>query len=198
MTIIEIILIGIFILLLGILYFLNKPTHLKAQQSSTSVGGLVGRMEGGTIRDSHSKVKIRMRGSPEKANVGGLVGSMSKGSLVEGSTSDANIEFYEETIDDVLYNKPLKLWVLGGFFVVILFVILVTIYYLQTLINPWRLILVGILSISIYIVVTAIILKFFSKIRDETFLKLISIAATKLPKSLKIFFKNIQKYISEK
>ncbi len=192
---IEIILLACLILLSAIVIFWKKPSHLIKDQSRANVGGLVGRMEGGTIRRSHSQVKIRMRGSPERSDVGGLVGSMSGDSLIEDSTSDSDIEFFAESLDDILYNRPLKIWVIGGFFLTVFLCIFITIYYVQSLIHsPWRVAILWFLSLTNYIVITAVILKFFSKIHDESFFNLIKIAAVKLPKSLKLLLKNTKQY----
>jgi len=118
---------------------------------------------------------------------------MSGDSLIEDSTSDADIEFFAESIEDILYNRPLKIWVLGGFFVIVFVCIFITIYYIQSHSHsPWRIAIIWLLSLINYIVVTAIILKFFSRIRDETFLDLIKIAAIKLPKSLKMILKRLK------
>jgi len=48
-----------------------------------------------------------MRGSPEQSDVGGLVGFMSGDSLIEDSTSDADIEFFAESIK-VTITRRLK------------------------------------------------------------------------------------------
>lgn len=58
------------------------------KRNHSSIGGLVGKMNGGKIENSHAEGKIIITG--EAKNVGGLVGDMSEGEIID-STSNMEI-----------------------------------------------------------------------------------------------------------
>ena len=183
----------IFGLFLFILWIGKKPSKFKIKQSSIRAGGLVGHMEGGTIKNSYSSSTIRIKGSPEQASVGGLVGSLSKDAKIENSSADSKIEFYVEDLNDILYNNSLKIWIIGGFFAVLFWLefLFIKKFYMNSL-SYSELVLLVILSLFIYNIIGANVLKYFSKIKDETFLDLIKLSYNKSIQAFR-YLANVEK-----
>jgi len=176
----EIIFIAVLVTQLTTLSLIKKPKKLKQKIRKVSIGGIVGSMEGGKVINSYSSGTIRIQGTPENVKVGGIVGSMSKGATVESSRSDTKIEFIVNSIDDILYNKPLKLWVIGGFFLFLFTSISISAYYIFIEVNSiFQFLALWIIIYMNYISTTAIILKFFSKIKDKTLIELLKLAVNK-------------------
>ncbi len=157
-------------------------------KTETSVGGLVGHMAGGTIRGCTASGKIRVRGAPESqpCQIGGLVGSMA-GGTVESSTADIDIEYYAETLNDVLHNVWIKLWVIGGGLLVILWCNIWLVYHLVGSVGGLKAALIMALALPVYVLITANLLKFTAAIEDTTYVQILKLAVAKPLQVLRLF-----------
>jgi membrane-bound ClpP family serine protease len=88
------IIIGVVIawLLCAIIY---RRKRKKRTQGRVVIGGFIGRANNVTIRDSHSKVKMKIHGKREAVDAGGFVGQ-GKDTKVVNSSAEAEIEYKED------------------------------------------------------------------------------------------------------
>ncbi len=178
----EISLAAIELILYVIVALVPKPRRLTPPQSEerASIGGLVGRMNGGRIVNCHSDVKITIEGDPERFDVGGLVGSMGDGSSITGSSANADVRFVPGSLDGILNSRLPVIDVVGWVFALdfgLLF--LLVNYRLGQIGSVWRLAALCVLAIGFYIWVNMFVMKFFCRIPDHPFFSLLKLALRK-------------------